>query len=114
MAVWYNLGSFGIFYPFWYVWTKTNLATPPPSRASAAAAVVVDVGESVRLSGARLGDKVAFGGILKNSGSGHKKIRTILQSFIRASEKTRGRCYDQNVLQFSAKKNRRFSQKPML
>jgi hypothetical protein len=27
MAVWYNLWSFGIYFPFWYVWTKKNLAT---------------------------------------------------------------------------------------
>jgi hypothetical protein len=27
MAVWYTLWSFGIFFPFWYVWSKTNLAT---------------------------------------------------------------------------------------
>jgi hypothetical protein len=27
MAVWYSLGSFGIFFPFWYVWSKKNLAT---------------------------------------------------------------------------------------
>jgi hypothetical protein len=33
-ATWYNLqpfgivcGSFGVFFPFWYVWTKKNLAT---------------------------------------------------------------------------------------
>jgi hypothetical protein len=27
MAVWYSLWSFGIFFPFWYIWTKKNLAT---------------------------------------------------------------------------------------
>jgi hypothetical protein len=27
LAVWYSLRSFGIFFPFWYVWTKKNLAT---------------------------------------------------------------------------------------
>jgi hypothetical protein len=27
MAVWYSLWSFGIFFQFWYVWTKKNLAT---------------------------------------------------------------------------------------
>jgi hypothetical protein len=27
MAVWYGLWSFGIFFPFWYVWTKKDLAT---------------------------------------------------------------------------------------
>jgi hypothetical protein len=27
MAVWYSLWSFGIFFPFWNVWTKKNLAT---------------------------------------------------------------------------------------
>jgi hypothetical protein len=27
MAVWYSLWSFGHFFPFWYVWTKKNLAT---------------------------------------------------------------------------------------
>jgi hypothetical protein len=34
MAIWYNLWLFGIacgrwlyFFPFWYVWTKKNLAT---------------------------------------------------------------------------------------
>jgi hypothetical protein len=27
MFVWYSLWSFGIFFPFWYVWTKKNLAT---------------------------------------------------------------------------------------
>jgi hypothetical protein len=27
MAIWYGLWSFGIFSPFWYVWTKKNLAT---------------------------------------------------------------------------------------
>jgi hypothetical protein len=27
MAVWYSLWSFGRFFPFWYVWTKKNLAT---------------------------------------------------------------------------------------
>jgi hypothetical protein len=27
MAVWCSLWSFGIFFPFWYVWTKKNLAT---------------------------------------------------------------------------------------
>jgi hypothetical protein len=34
MAIWYNLWPFGIacghfvyFFPFWYVWTKKNLAT---------------------------------------------------------------------------------------
>jgi hypothetical protein len=50
MAIWYNVGmnvwsslcSFGIFFPFWYVWTKKNLATlnevfyflspPPPTK----------------------------------------------------------------------------------
>jgi hypothetical protein len=26
-AVWYSLWSLGIFFPFWYVWTKKNLAT---------------------------------------------------------------------------------------
>jgi hypothetical protein len=25
--VWYSLWSFGIFFAFWYVWTKKNLAT---------------------------------------------------------------------------------------
>jgi hypothetical protein len=28
MAICYNLLSFGIFFPFWYVWSKENLATP--------------------------------------------------------------------------------------
>jgi hypothetical protein len=28
-AVWYSLRSFGKFFPFWYVWTKKNLATCP-------------------------------------------------------------------------------------
>jgi hypothetical protein len=27
MAVWYSLWSFCIFFPFWYFWTKKNLAT---------------------------------------------------------------------------------------
>jgi hypothetical protein len=27
MAGWYSLWSFGIFFPFWYDWTKKNLAT---------------------------------------------------------------------------------------
>jgi hypothetical protein len=27
MAVWYSLWSLGIFFLFWYVWTKKNLAT---------------------------------------------------------------------------------------
>jgi hypothetical protein len=27
MAVWYSLWSFGTFSPFWYDWTKKNLAT---------------------------------------------------------------------------------------
>jgi hypothetical protein len=27
MAIWYRLWSFGIFFPFWYVWIKKNLAT---------------------------------------------------------------------------------------
>jgi uncharacterized RDD family membrane protein YckC len=27
MASWYSLWSFVIFFPFWYVWTKKNLAT---------------------------------------------------------------------------------------
>jgi hypothetical protein len=27
IAIWYNLRSFGIFFPFWYVWSKKNLAT---------------------------------------------------------------------------------------
>jgi hypothetical protein len=27
MAVWFNLWPFGLFTPFWYVWTKKNLAT---------------------------------------------------------------------------------------
>jgi hypothetical protein len=27
MAFWYSLLSFGIFFTFWYVWTKKNLAT---------------------------------------------------------------------------------------
>jgi hypothetical protein len=27
MAVWYSLWSFGIFFPFWYVCIKKNLAT---------------------------------------------------------------------------------------
>jgi hypothetical protein len=27
MAVWYNMCSFGLFFPFWYVWTEKNLAT---------------------------------------------------------------------------------------
>jgi hypothetical protein len=27
MAVWYSLLPFGIFFLFWYVWTKKNLAT---------------------------------------------------------------------------------------
>jgi hypothetical protein len=31
MAVWYSLGSFGIFFQYWYVWTKKNLATVPGS-----------------------------------------------------------------------------------
>jgi hypothetical protein len=31
MAVWYSLWSFGIFFPFWYVWTKENLATLLPN-----------------------------------------------------------------------------------
>jgi hypothetical protein len=26
--VWYSLWSFVVFFPFWYVWTKKNLATP--------------------------------------------------------------------------------------
>jgi hypothetical protein len=26
-AIWYSLSSFGIFFPFWYVWTEKNLAT---------------------------------------------------------------------------------------
>jgi hypothetical protein len=29
MAIWYSLWSFGIFFPFWYVWTNKNLATLP-------------------------------------------------------------------------------------
>jgi hypothetical protein len=27
MAIWCSLWSFGIFFPFWYFWTKKNLAT---------------------------------------------------------------------------------------
>jgi hypothetical protein len=27
MAIWYSLWSFGIFFPFWYIWTEKNLAT---------------------------------------------------------------------------------------
>jgi hypothetical protein len=27
MAVWYTLWSFGIYLPFWFVWTEKNLAT---------------------------------------------------------------------------------------
>jgi hypothetical protein len=27
MAVWFSLWSFGIFFPFWYFWTKKSLAT---------------------------------------------------------------------------------------
>jgi hypothetical protein len=27
MAVWYSLWSIGTLFPFWYVWTKKNLAT---------------------------------------------------------------------------------------
>jgi hypothetical protein len=27
VVVWYSLWSFGIFLPFWYVWTKKNLAS---------------------------------------------------------------------------------------
>jgi hypothetical protein len=27
VVVWYSLCSFGIVFPFWYVWTKKNLAT---------------------------------------------------------------------------------------
>jgi hypothetical protein len=27
MAIWYSLWSFGIFFPFWYVGAKKNLAT---------------------------------------------------------------------------------------
>jgi hypothetical protein len=27
MAIWYNFWPFGIFFPFWYVWIKKNLAT---------------------------------------------------------------------------------------
>jgi hypothetical protein len=27
MIVWYSFGSFDIFFPFWYYWTKKNLAT---------------------------------------------------------------------------------------
>jgi hypothetical protein len=27
MAFWYTLWSFGIFLPFWHVWTEKNLAT---------------------------------------------------------------------------------------
>jgi hypothetical protein len=27
MAVWFSLWSFGMLFPFWYVWTKKNLAT---------------------------------------------------------------------------------------
>jgi uncharacterized membrane protein YccC len=27
MSIWYSLWSFGIFFPFWYVRTETNLAT---------------------------------------------------------------------------------------
>jgi hypothetical protein len=27
MAVWYSLWTLVIFFPFWYVWTKKNLAT---------------------------------------------------------------------------------------
>jgi hypothetical protein len=27
MAVWRSLWLFGILFPFWYVWTKKNLAT---------------------------------------------------------------------------------------
>jgi hypothetical protein len=26
MAIWYSLWSFSILFPFWYVWTKKNLA----------------------------------------------------------------------------------------
>jgi hypothetical protein len=26
LAVWYSLWSFGIFFQFWYVWTKKNMA----------------------------------------------------------------------------------------
>jgi hypothetical protein len=32
MAVWYSVWSFGILFPFWYVWTKKNLATLRRSR----------------------------------------------------------------------------------
>jgi hypothetical protein len=30
MAVWHSLCPFGILFPFWYVWTRENLATLPP------------------------------------------------------------------------------------
>jgi hypothetical protein len=26
-AIWYSLWPFGVFFPFWYVWTEKNLAT---------------------------------------------------------------------------------------
>jgi hypothetical protein len=32
MAVWYSVWSFGNFFPFWYVWTKKNLAAPGSNR----------------------------------------------------------------------------------
>jgi hypothetical protein len=36
MTIWYSLWSFGIHFPFWYVWTKKNLATLfPPLRRGA-------------------------------------------------------------------------------
>jgi hypothetical protein len=33
MDVWYSWWSFGIYFPFWYVWTKKNLATQHCSHA---------------------------------------------------------------------------------
>jgi hypothetical protein len=27
IAIWYSLRPFGIFLPFWYLWTRKNLAT---------------------------------------------------------------------------------------
>jgi hypothetical protein len=41
MTVWNGLWSFGIFFPFWYVWTKKNLATLPQSKLTWSASLPV-------------------------------------------------------------------------
>jgi hypothetical protein len=46
MAVWYTLWPFGRLFPFWYVWTKTNLATLI-GKSCAQAAALANAGKSI-------------------------------------------------------------------